>query len=207
MKQWFHTQEDLKELFPVENLPLEILGNDRHDALSMLYQKRKESGTKNRSQRFPVHDAGIERQKIVFFRKIFPILDGFNSIFRYAGSQDIQGDEILSNWLQTLEALYRRLLSALEKEGLVAIESIGKPLDLSTQEVIETREDSSVPNNRVIEEVAKGYKYGNRVLRDAQVIVAKNPENSIGYLAAPEENNTDFNYPPNNGDNPKENPS
>ena len=176
MRGWFQAQDDLREEFPIEHLPLEILGNERRDALSLLYQRKKEGRVKSSSSRFPVKEVGLDQQKMAFFKKIFPILDGFDQLFKYGRAQNIEGDEILSNWFKTLESLYRRLLSALEKEGLVAIESMGKPLDLSLYEVLEAREAPGFPHNTVIEEVVKGYRYGPRILRDAKVIMAKNPD-------------------------------
>ncbi len=175
MKGWSQNADELRDAFPIENLPLEILSVKGSDALSLLYKKQKQSVTNQQGRRFPIRNAGVDKEKIEFFRKILPILDGFNSIFKYAQSQNIVEDEILSNWLNTLEKLYLRLLSALEKEGLVAIESVGKPLDLSSQEVIDVREVNDAPDNIVLEEMVKGYQYGARILRDAKVIVAKNP--------------------------------
>ena len=175
MKGWSHNADDLRDTFPIENLPLEILGAKGSDALSLLYKKQKQPIANQPGRRFSIRNAGFDKEKIAFFRKILPILDGFNSIFKYAQSQNIVEDEILSNWLNTLEKLYLRLLSALEKEGLAAIESVGKPLDLSNQEVVDVREVNDAPDNIILEEMVKGYTYGARVLRDAKVIVAKNP--------------------------------
>jgi len=182
---WFRRRENPKEVFPIENLPLETLGQSGADALSLLYRKSKRALKTANGGRIIRRLVDLDKEKLDFFRKILPILDGFDSIFRYAQNQNIEKDEILSNWLKTLETLYRRLLSALEKEGLVAIESQGKPLDLSMQEVIETRETPGAPDNTVLEEVVKGYTYGNRVLRDSKVIVAKNPG---GIVPVEEEN-------------------
>ncbi|HXK95386.1 MAG TPA: nucleotide exchange factor GrpE, partial [bacterium] len=169
---WLQDSIDPKEEFPIDFLPLETLGEKHGDALSLFYRhalKERESG-----QRLPV-PVSHDRPKEAFFRRILPILDGFDNIFKYAGTSNIQGDETLSNWLKTLETMYRRLLSTLEKEGLVAIESVGQKLDLSVHEVVQTREVPGVPENTIVEELVKGYRFGRRVLRDAKVIVAQKP--------------------------------
>lgn len=175
MMGWFRGSIDPKEAFPIENFPLETLGDKRGDALTLLYKK---SAERNTVGLLPA-PITIDRQKEDFFRRVLPILDGFDNIFRYAERVNLEGNETLGNWLKTLETLYRRLQSALEKEGLLAIESKGTPLDLSIHEVIDTREDQTVPDNTVIDELVRGYQYGRRVLRDAKVVVAKNAKSSF----------------------------
>lgn len=171
MMGWFRGSIDPKEAFPIENFPLETLGEKKGDALALLYKK---TPGKNNVAGFLPAPITIDRQKEEFFRRILPILDGFDNIFRYAERINLDGNETLGNWLKTLETLYRRLQSALEKEGLLAIESKGASLDLSIHEVVDIREDPSAPNNTVVEELVKGYQFGRRVLRDAKVVVAKN---------------------------------
>ncbi|MGC9327501.1 MAG: nucleotide exchange factor GrpE [Candidatus Hinthialibacter sp.] len=168
----FRGSIDPKEAFPIENFPVETLGDKRGDALTLLYRRLAEKDKPAGRLPAPIN---IDQNKEDFFHRILPILDGFDSIFRYTETVNIEGNETLAAWMKTLHTLYRRLLSALEKEGLEAIESVGAPLDLSIHEVVDTREDSAVPDNVVMEEIVKGYKYGRRVLRDAKVIVAKNP--------------------------------
>ena len=172
---WFKGSLDPKEAFPIENFPLETLGDKRGDALALLYKNPKGN---NRVAGHLPPPINLNPQKEEFFRRILPILDGFDNIFRYAERTNLEGNETLSNWLKTLETLFRRLLSALEKEGLIAIESKGLPLDLSMHEVIDTREDGSVPDNTIVEEMVRGYQFGRRILRDAKVVVAKNPKSA-----------------------------
>ncbi len=184
MSYWFQSSEDPREVFPIENLPIETWGEENRDALTLLYQQKRLQQNLEGKAHPSLMQRGIDKEKEVFFKRALPILDGFDNIFKHANAQNIEGDEILANWLKTMETLYRRLQSALEKEGLVAIESIGKPLDLSKQEVVDTREVTNIPNNTVFDEIVKGYMYGNRVLRDAKVIVVKNSgngKNSAGY--------------------------
>lgn len=175
---WKAGKDDLREIFPVENLPLEVLGTVKRDALSLLYRNQSEVKTISGNPRIPVHSVGKAPEKAVFLKKMLSILDGFDNVLRYAKIQKNDGDEVLENWVKSLEGIYRRFITILESEGLVVIETVGKPLDLSVHEVIESREITGIRHNYVIEEIAKGYKCGSRVLRDAQVIVAKNPNNA-----------------------------
>jgi len=176
---WFDKPEDRREAFPIENLPVETYGENRGDALRLLYNKRRNDKNGDQNSNHLPKPIGLDPAKESFFRRILPILDGFDTVFRYAEHSDIQEDKKLANWIKTVESLYRRLLSALEKEGLVAVESSGNPLDLSHHEVLESREQPNMDDNIVVEEVVKGYRYGQKVLRDAKVVVSKKGQNHI----------------------------
>ena len=174
---WKSDKDDLRDLFPIENLPLEVFSSENRDALSLLYRKRDDETQGALSQRSPLRSAGKTTDKAAFLKKMLPILDGFDSVLKYARSQHVEQDEVLNNWLKSLESIHRRLISTLESEGLVIVDAVDKPLDLTVHEVVESREVTGIRHNYVMEEIAKGYKCGNRVLRDAQVVVAKNPDN------------------------------
>lgn len=190
---WKSGNEDLREVFPIENLPLEVLGAGNRDALSLLYRNQDVAEKNAGVPRIPLKSAGKAPEKAVFLKKMLPILDGFDSVLRYAKIQPHDEDAHLQNWIQALEGMHRRFINILESEGLVIIDTVGKPLDLTIHEVVDTREVTGIRHNYVIEEIAKGYKCGNRVLRDAQVIVAKNPDNiGVGSAALDYQNESEF---------------
>ncbi len=174
---WQSEKDDLRELFPIENLPMEVFSSQNRDALSLIYRKWEDSSANTAGKRLPMRMHGKDPDKAAFLKKMLPVLDGFDNVLKYARVQHAKGEEVLHNWMKSLESIHRRLISTLQDEGLVVVESIGKPLDLTIHEVVESREVTGVRHNYVIEEIAKGYKCGNRVLRDAQVVVAKNPDN------------------------------
>lgn len=74
-----------------------------------------------------------------------------------------------------LEMIRKEFLAILAEEGVRAIEPVGKPFDHSTSEAISTRE-SPEPAGTVLEELRRGYRHGERLLRAAQVVVARAPE-------------------------------
>jgi molecular chaperone GrpE len=66
--------------------------------------------------------------------------------------------------------LFRDLL---ERYGVKEIgDPAGATFDPSTQEAAEVRESSVVPPNTVIQQQTKGYRYNDRLLRPARVVVA-----------------------------------
>jgi molecular chaperone GrpE len=74
-----------------------------------------------------------------------------------------------------VELIYKQLQAALTKLSVNAIVSQGEPFDPRYHEAIEMVETSEVPDHQVIEELQRGYKFKERLLRPAMVKVAKNP--------------------------------
>jgi molecular chaperone GrpE (heat shock protein) len=72
-----------------------------------------------------------------------------------------------------LENLQKRTLMA--AEGVSPIEAIGEPFDPRFHEAVLEVETHDQPDGTVIEELRKGYKFKDRVLRASMVKVAKNP--------------------------------
>jgi molecular chaperone GrpE len=74
-----------------------------------------------------------------------------------------------------VELIYKQLLAALAKLSVNPIASKGEPFDPRYHEAIEMVETSDAPDHQVIEELQRGYKFKDRLLRPAMVKVAKNP--------------------------------
>lgn len=68
-------------------------------------------------------------------------------------------------------------LEALKSLGVERIEPTGLPFDPNTAEAMAMREDSSVPQDTVLETVQPGYRLNGRLIRPAFVIVACDQDN------------------------------
>ena len=73
-----------------------------------------------------------------------------------------------------MELIHKQLQSALAKLSVQPIPAMGEPFDPRYHEAIEMVETSEVPDHQVIEELQRGYKFKDRLLRPAMVKVAKN---------------------------------
>jgi molecular chaperone GrpE len=82
----------------------------------------------------------------------------------------------LESLLQGVELVRRELLTALGKHGVVIIEALGQPFDPSLHEAMAQAPDESVAPNTVVQELQKGYKLRDRLIRPARVIVARAPD-------------------------------
>jgi molecular chaperone GrpE len=72
-----------------------------------------------------------------------------------------------------LKLILSNIEKLLEKEGVTYIESKGKPFDHTVHHAISTVEPKDCEEGTVVEEVKKGYRLGEKLLRPCQVIVAK----------------------------------
>jgi molecular chaperone GrpE len=73
--------------------------------------------------------------------------------------------------LQGMEMVYRGLVEALKKEGVEAIEAVGKEFDPNFHQAVMTGEDENLGSNIIIEEFQKGYMLKDRVIRPSMVKV------------------------------------
>jgi molecular chaperone GrpE len=74
-----------------------------------------------------------------------------------------------------VELIYKQLQAALAKLSVHPIVSKGEAFDPRYHEAIEMVETSAAPDHQVVEELQRGYKFKERLLRPAMVKVASNP--------------------------------
>lgn len=79
----------------------------------------------------------------------------------------------VKNMLVGLEMTRKDLTNALEKNGIRPIESVGKIFDPNYHKVVQEVEDASQPAGTIVQEWQTGYTIGDRVLREAVVVVTK----------------------------------
>ena len=71
--------------------------------------------------------------------------------------------------------IQQQLKSALLETGLEEIDATGKLFDPTLHEAVSQQETAEVPEGHVVQQLRKGYKLRERLLRPATVIVAKSP--------------------------------
>lgn len=105
-------------------------------------------------------------------QKLLPVLDNFEMALTAA--QTAQGDKLAS--LQSgVAMIQQQFKNALAETGLEEIDAAGKPFDPALHEAISQQETAGVPEDHVAQQLRKGYKFKDRLLRAATVIVAKKP--------------------------------
>lgn len=81
--------------------------------------------------------------------------------------------ENLSTYVQGVKMTANELKSVVQKFGVVEIPALGLPFDPILHEALGTEETSDVKEGYVLKVFKKAYKLHDRVIRPAQVIVAK----------------------------------
>jgi len=107
-------------------------------------------------------------------QKVLPVLDNFEMALAAAKNTDVPKDGIASLQSGVL-MIQQQLKSVLAEVGLEEIEAAGKLFDPSLHEAVSQQESTGVPEDHVLQQLRKGYKFKERLLRPATVIVAKRP--------------------------------
>ena len=102
-------------------------------------------------------------------KALLPALDSFERALRTPARQ-------LEEFRGGVELIYKQLQDALQKLGVSPIPAKGQQFDPHQHEAIELVETTDAPDHQVIEELQRGYKLKNRLLRPAMVKVASNPK-------------------------------
>ena len=105
-------------------------------------------------------------------QKVLPVLDNFE--MACAAAQDAQGDKLAA--LQSgVAMIQQQLKNALVETGLEEIDATGKPFDPNVHEAVSQQESAEIAEGNVLQQLRKGYKFKDRLLRPATVVVAKKP--------------------------------
>jgi molecular chaperone GrpE len=105
-------------------------------------------------------------------QKLLPVLDHIEMAQTAA-----QTAQVPQGGVASLEAgvamIQQQLKSVLTETGLEEIDAAGKVFDPSLHEAVSQQESSGVAEGHVLQQLRKGYKLRERLLRPATVIVAK----------------------------------
>lgn len=107
-------------------------------------------------------------------KAILPFIDNLERAVNHA--EKVTNTDVM---IEGVGLTIQQLLQTLNKFGLFAFESVGKPFDPALHEAMLVVETDQHEPNRVIEEFQKGYLLSNRLLRPATVSVSKSPEKEI----------------------------
>ena len=122
--------------------------------------------------------AAREKQEAIKFaneallKKLIPVLDHFDMAL--AAVQPGQ-DAAAQSLQKGISMVYQQLRGALAEAGLEEVDAEGKPFDPNLHEAVSQRETIDMPEGQVVQQLRKGYKLRERLLRAASVITAKQP--------------------------------
>ncbi len=127
----------------------------------------------------------VEREKEDFLqhatmgliRALLPTLDALERGLKH------REENVPEKYYAGMELIHRELLEVLKRAGLSPVESEGQAFDPHVHQAVETVETDEFADQAVVEELQRGYKLKQRLLRPAIVKVAV-PPSTKGETAA-----------------------
>jgi molecular chaperone GrpE len=119
---------------------------------------------RRRVERERAHSARSGKREILV--SLLEVLDSFDRALRHRR-------EAPSSVSEGLQAIHRKLLGLLEAEGVTPLKSLGETFDPQLHEAVGSAESDQYEPGAVLEEVQRGYRWGEELLRPARVRVAR----------------------------------
>ena len=124
---------------------------------------------RKRSQREKEEARRFANQHLL--EKQLPILDNFEMALTAAKD----ADPAIRDGVQMI---YDQFLSVLKDAGVEEIDAVGETFDPNLHEAISQQETTEVEEGAVVQQVQRGYKLNDRLVRPARVVVATTPESA-----------------------------
>jgi molecular chaperone GrpE len=102
---------------------------------------------------------------------LIPILDDFTRSMK--SGREVKEHE---SFFKGVELIYNKFVKLLESHGLIPFESVGKPFDVDYHDALMQMPRSDVPPHTVVDEIERGYKLFEKIIRHAKVIVSAEPQ-------------------------------
>jgi molecular chaperone GrpE len=116
---------------------------------------------------------GIRYANESLLEKLAPLLDNLDMAL--AATNNPQGSTIdaLKAGVSMIQSQLRNVLA---EAGLEEIDATGQPFDPNWHEAVAQQPSTEVPDGHVLQQIRKGFKLKDRLIRPATVVVAKKAE-------------------------------
>lgn len=162
--------EENEQLVPVETATVPQEEYDRlkaerdqlFDRLARLQAEFDNARKRETKERTEFRDYAVANA----VEQFLPVLDNFQLALKAKGS----AEQLRAG----VELIVKQMEEALRGLNVQPVESVGAVFDPKVHEALEMVERSDVPDHQVVEEVRRGYRIRERLLRPALVKVASN---------------------------------
>ena len=100
--------------------------------------------------------------------KLLPVLDNFEMALTAVKDAD-------PSVRDGVQMILDQLLGVLKESGVAPVDAMGHPFDPNLHEALSQEETTEVEEGTVVQQVQRGYKLNDRLVRPARVVVAKAP--------------------------------
>ncbi|HIG05860.1 MAG TPA: nucleotide exchange factor GrpE [Planctomycetes bacterium] len=122
-------------------------------------------------RRRTLEERALVRKRTVaeVFRTFLPLLDGLSAALKVE-SDDADGADGIRDGLRVI---HENLDGILDQLGIEAVISVGADFDPEVHEAMLQVDHPDARNGEVVEEVERGYRFGDHLIRAARVIVCR----------------------------------
>jgi len=113
-----------------------------------------------------------EAASVDLIRELLPLLDDLERAFAVRPEAAKQGDAA-EGYRKGVELIHRRALDVLRKRGVEPFDTIGQDFDPTWHEAVASEPANGRRDGEITAEMSRGYRIGQRLLRPAQVKVAR----------------------------------
>jgi molecular chaperone GrpE len=99
--------------------------------------------------------------------QFLPVLDNFKLALNANGT----AEQVRTG----IELIAKQMEEVLRSLNVTPVETVGQPFDPRVHEALESVERSDLPDHQVIDEIRRGYRIRDRLLRPALVRISANP--------------------------------
>ena len=103
-----------------------------------------------------------------FIEQLLPVVDNFERSLTVENPS-----EEIKNFLKGYEMIYNQLMQVLQSQGVEVIKTEGEEFDPNFHQAIMTVKDDNFKSNMIVEELQRGYKLKDRVIRASLVKVSE----------------------------------
>jgi molecular chaperone GrpE len=122
----------------------------------------------------------IERERVESYNrvvadvvgKLLPVMDNLRRAHEAESSIEATESQEFRNFLHGVELISKQLNGVLENLGVEQVPTVGLPFDPHVHEAIATEQTDEFEPDTVMQEIVRGYRIGEKLLRPAMVKVA-----------------------------------
>lgn len=105
--------------------------------------------------------------------RILPVVDNLGRALDSANELSDEKASDFQDFINGIVLVNRQLNAVLNDMGVEAILAVGEQFDPNFHEAVAVEEDVTLPPNTVIEEILRGYRLGEKIIRHAMVKVSE----------------------------------
>ncbi len=113
----------------------------------------------------------LEYAQEKFAKDLIPVVDALEMALRASSNDELDASQLLEKVKEGVELTMKQFVAVLEKHGVKAV-STDEPFDANVHNAVQKIDSDEHSSGEIVETFQKGYKYKDRTLRDAMVVIA-----------------------------------